>query len=188
MIVIDGVFLPDEIFSLQFGCQYQLCRSACCVVGDQGAPIEIAEVNRITEYFSDIQSQLDPEAKKHIGLFNFYVNDPAGYSTACIGHTDRCVFSALNPSGDVSCLLETVSVNLNIPTLRPVSCRLFPLRIRSLNTLQIVDYERWNECRESWNQGPYIIDFCKNALIDRFGKNWFRKCYDYFLRFRNDIG
>jgi hypothetical protein len=188
MIIIDGVFLPEELHYLRFGCRYDMCGGACCIVGDRGAPIETDEVSRIETYYSDIRPHLDLDAQNHIRSHGYYVDDGSVCSTACIRHQERCVFTAKNASGSVSCLLETVSRQLGIDTLRPISCRLFPLRIRSVNTLQIIDYEKWNECRHAWNHGPYLLDFCKDALQDRFGKEWMQKYIDYFLRFRKTIG
>lgn len=175
MLIVDGVFLPRSLLKMRFSCPYESCGGACCVVGEGGAPILSSEINRIKEYFAAVSALMDSETTDCYRNFGFYQNDGDELSTTCLNGTGRCVFTKKTDNSSVTCILETVSKKLGIKTLRPVSCRLFPLRIRSFNGIDIIDVEFWDECQNAWNQGPFLLEFCKNALIDYFGPDWVEK-------------
>lgn len=188
MLIVEGVFLPLALLNLRFCCPYDTCGGACCVVGESGAPIQPVEIDRIKDVFSVIADQMDADTTDWCHKHGFYEKTGNTFSTMCVNGTGRCVFTRLAQGGPVTCILESVSQQLDIKTLRPVSCRLFPLRIRSFNGFEIIDYETWDECRNAWNQGPLLVDFCKTALTDYFGPQWVEKLNSYLVRLRKDMG
>ncbi|MBN1879036.1 DUF3109 family protein [bacterium] len=175
MIIVNGVFLPRYLLSARFNCPYEQCKGACCVEGERGAPLLNGEIPLIRPHLPALLADLDNDSVQTIRQNDFYEGGADDWATSCISRTGRCVFTVLNRNRNVSCQLEIHSRRQNIPTLRPISCRLFPLRVRSYNGLDILDYEVWNECHEAWHQGPYLLDFCRDALSARFGQDWLEK-------------
>ncbi|MGB3975920.1 MAG: DUF3109 family protein [bacterium] len=188
MLIVDGVFLPRSLLKMRFSCPYEICGGACCVVGEGGAPIQTGEIDRIKEHVTAVLSLMDAETTDCYRRFGFFQDDGGGYSTTCVNGTGRCIFTQITNDSSVVCVLETISKKLGIKTLRPVSCRLFPLRIRSFNGIDIIDVEFWNECKNAWGQGPFLLEFCQSALIDAFGLGWMEKLNRYFLGLRKDMG
>jgi len=133
------------------------------------------EVPLIKKHIPFILSKLDEEAQKCIDSRGFYDKNGKDFVTNCIDGIGRCVFSKIDSKGGVSCYLETFSRLEGMATIRPVSCRLFPIRVRTSNGLEIIDYEVWEECSYAWNKGQYLLDFCREALLERFGKEWMDK-------------
>lgn len=43
MISIDDILVSDEILTEYFACDYAVCKGACCVIGESGAPLEKGE-------------------------------------------------------------------------------------------------------------------------------------------------
>ncbi len=39
MKVIENTIVPDELTGLCFACDVNMCKGACCVEGDAGAPL-----------------------------------------------------------------------------------------------------------------------------------------------------
>ncbi|MCD4654695.1 DUF3109 family protein [bacterium] len=174
MIIVDNVFVPRSMLTVRFTCPYKQCGSMCCVSGERGSPVLEDEIQRIEQYLHKISPGLDPECAARISNSGFYEADDGSLNLQCLDVDKRCVFSRLEKNG-VSCYLETVSQENEMETLRPVSCRLFPIRIRRHNGLEILDYEIWEECQKAWNIGSYLLDFCRNGLTDNFGHEWMVK-------------
>lgn len=175
MLIIDGIFMPRFLLTARFGCRYSECKGACCVEGERGAPILETEIERIATHWPEILSGLHADAIQQVESDGFYEGNAGDRATVCTGGSGRCVFAIPDADGMISCSLETLSDRKKIPTLRPLSCRLFPLRIRSCNGLAIIDYEIWEPCRKSWHCETYLLDFCREALIEKFGVSWIEK-------------
>ncbi len=154
MLIVNGIFMPRSLLSTRFHCPYDLCKGKCCVEGERGAPLLKSEISLIRSHLSFILPDLDADAAESLQNQTFFEGPETDAATLCIGGSGRCVFSRLDGCNNVSCNLELYSRQSDIHTLRPVSCRLFPIRIRTFNGLEIIDYEIWEECRDAWNKGP----------------------------------
>ena len=172
MIVVDNIFVPRVLLTARFCCPYETCGSKCCVNGDNGAPVKEEEILRMEEHLESVIPDLDPVCVEWIRKDGILQTDSDGLNLSCLNGTERCVFSVQEEKG-VSCRLETYSREKGLDTLRPVSCRLFPIRTRRYNGLDILDYEVWDECQAAWDTGGYLLDFCRDALEDSFGEEWF---------------
>lgn len=174
MIIVDNIFVPRHLLTARFTCPYGVCGSMCCVSGDKGAPVTREEIICIERDFTAIKPGLDPECITEINDSGIWQEDEESLNLSCLEKDGRCVFSVQTETG-VSCHLETFSVSEQKNTLRPVSCRLFPLRIRRYNGIVILDYEIWDECRDAWNTGEYLLDFCRQGLLETFGSKWLER-------------
>ena len=47
IIEIGETLVSDEIFTKKFICDLDKCKGACCIEGDRGAPISLAEIEII---------------------------------------------------------------------------------------------------------------------------------------------
>jgi len=177
MLLIDNVFVPRRLLALHFRCPYQSCGGRCCVVGDRGAPVRPNEIERIETFQDSIIPRMNQECRTWMALSGIYQAEGAQLSLQCLHGDGRCVFFDAESDGH-GCILERVSREKHITTLRPISCRLFPLRLRQYNGLTILDFEIWNECRDGWDQGPLLLDTCRPALISAFGRSWVEKVDD----------
>ena len=59
MIQIDDVVISLDVFREKFLCDLKACKGECCIEGDAGAPVELDEVEKI----SDIEAFASPWKK-----------------------------------------------------------------------------------------------------------------------------
>ncbi|HPQ39653.1 MAG TPA: DUF3109 family protein [bacterium] len=171
MLLIRNVFIPRQLLTLGFACPYHDCGGMCCVNGDSGAPAEPEEIERIEREIEAIRPALDPASREWIDANGVVETRGNRVSIQCLAGHGRCVFFTEGPDGK-GCILETRSRAMGIPTLRPLSCRLFPLRIRHYNGLTVLDYEVWQECKKAWQSTVPLVETCRQALTDAFGQSW----------------
>ena len=61
MIQIDNKIISLDIFENHFACDLNSCKGACCVEGDSGAPLLLAEKNILEETYSKIKPYMRKE-------------------------------------------------------------------------------------------------------------------------------
>ena len=71
----------------------------------------------------------------------------------------------------------------NKPTIKgsflkkPVSCHLYPIRVKDFTEFAAVNYDRWDICDDACTLGKElqvpIYIFVKEALIRKFGEDWY---------------
>ena len=47
MIIIDNIYISDEVIEEQFVCDLKKCKGGCCVEGDAGAPLTKEEMKEV---------------------------------------------------------------------------------------------------------------------------------------------
>ena len=66
MVEIQDTLVSLDIFKEMFCCDYKVCRGACCVEGDAGAPVDMEEVAGLEEAAEAVGDKLTPEAQEVI--------------------------------------------------------------------------------------------------------------------------
>ena len=60
---------------------------------------------------------------------------------------------------------------------KPVSCHLYPIRVKDYSEFAAVNYDRWDICSDACALGKElevpVYKFVKEALIRRFGADWY---------------
>ena len=68
--------------------------------------------------------------------------------------------------------------NGDIDFNKPISCHLFPVRITNYETFDALNIEKLKICRSGLyaeNPKSPLYKFLKNALIRKYGKDWYKK-------------
>ncbi|MCS7029104.1 MAG: DUF3109 family protein [Bacteroidia bacterium] len=181
MIVIDQVILSDDIKEKYFQCQLEKCKGSCCVQGDRGAPLEKQELDILTQIYPRIEPYLSQRSKETIaqkGLFEFDEKEN-DYTTTTNGYQEECVFAVLDESGIWKCAIEKAYLDGKIEFQKPISCHLYPVRVTHVNGTDLLNYERWEICSPACRYGEQkqipLYRFIQDALIRKYGKEWFNK-------------
>ena len=58
ILEIAGVLISSDILTEEFCCDLEVCKGACCVEGDAGAPVTLDEVMEIEERVDDVWEDL----------------------------------------------------------------------------------------------------------------------------------
>jgi hypothetical protein len=178
MIKIDGTLVSLDLLEENFTCDLRQCRGACCVLGDSGAPLLDDEVEKLKIIYHDIRKFLRPEAREVIEKKGIYYIDADGEPVTQLNNGKECVFT-LFEKGIARCGIEKAFEEGETDFRKPVSCHLYPVRIRKYKDFTAVNYDKWSIC------GPAILlgnrkkipvyRFAKDALIRRFGGEWFKE-------------
>lgn len=73
MIIIDNTIISDNLVSVNFCCEFNKCRGACCVEGDAGAPLEEEEISLLEDYIEKIKPFMTFEGKKVIKKMGYLI-------------------------------------------------------------------------------------------------------------------
>jgi hypothetical protein len=73
--------------------------------------------------------------------------------------------------------LKTLIVPKKIDFKKPISCHLYPVRVKDYSEFKAVNYHQWNICSAACVLGESlkipIYQFVKEALVRKFGKKWY---------------
>ena len=77
----------------------------------------------------------------------------------------------------MSCGIEKGYTKKEITFNKPISCRLYPIRIKEYSEFTAVNYHHWSICSDACILGEElkkpVFEFVKEALVKKFGKEWF---------------
>ena len=180
MISIDNVLISDQVVEEQFVCDLIKCKGGCCVDGDAGAPLENNELEELNAAYKFVAPYLTKESLKEVeGQGKYTFDKEFGWVTPTI-NSGMCVYGIVDAKGIVKCGIEQAYNDGKISWKKPISCHLFPLRIKKSkkNKTDLVNYEpREDLCQAACSLGkklkvPVYI-FLKDALIRKYGNDFY---------------
>ena len=178
MIAIDNVLVSDKVVEAQFVCDLAKCKGGCCEDGDAGAPLEKEELDRLNEVYEIVKPYLTPAGVKEIESAGRYQYDREfGWVTPTIGGK-MCAYGFRDPKGVIKCGIEQAWYDGKIEWKKPVSCHLYPIKIGSTRSGEIMNYEpRETLCRPGCLNGmklkvPVYV-FLKDAIIRKYGNDFY---------------
>ena len=185
---IDDKLISEQLFEKKFVCDLNACKGACCVEGDSGAPLSDDEAIILQEIYPTIEKYLTPEAKKVIKKHGFSVVDADGDTVTPLINHRECVYAYRDSNGILKCSIEKAFLNKEISFHKPISCYLFPIRIKEYKDFTAINYEEEKICKPALILGEKlgipVFRFLKEPLIARFGKTF----YDALEKIYTDFG
>ncbi len=178
MIAIDGILVSNEVVEEQFICDLEKCKGGCCVDGDAGAPLEKAELLELKSVYNAVLPYLSEESKIILDKEGKYVYDKEfGWVTPTLSN-GMCAYGMVDKKGIVKCGIEQAFNDGKISWKKPISCHLFPVRIKKTKRGEVVNYEpREDLCAPACALGKKlklpVYQFLKEPLIRKFGKDFY---------------
>jgi hypothetical protein len=167
-ILIEDMLVDERLPTTRFCCDLSLCLGLCCAVGEVGAPLTLQEA-RALEALAPSIAPLLPERNRRAllrhGPWEIHFGQP---TTSLIGHEGPCVW-ALWTENRWRCSLELLPRSRGTSP-RPLSCRLFPLRIHEKDGLIRLRLETYEECRSAFGHGEPLHRFLRDPLIEALGE------------------
>ena len=106
MIILHHTVISDDIRDEQFVCNLTRCQGACCVEGDQGAPLEADEVPVLARIYAAVAPFLTPEGRAEIERSGTSVTEADGsLATPTIGGRE-CAYALYDGAGILKCGIE----------------------------------------------------------------------------------
>lgn len=166
-----------DVIEKYFCCDLEACRGECCVAGDAGAPLTDGEDARLRELLPAVRPLLTEKAARAIDEEGPSYRDTEGDIVTQLVEGGCCVYTCMEPGGLCLCALEKARRAGDERMFKPVSCALYPVRVKDYGSFRAVNYDRWKICRPAEalgrKKGLRVYEFLKEPLIRRFGQEWY---------------
>lgn len=191
MFQLGKTIISEDIIEESFVCSLSACKGACCIDGDAGAPLEKKEVEILNEIFLKIKPYLRPEGVSAINKQGTSIETPHGeLETPLINDAD-CAYVIFDENQTAMCGIEEAYNHGVISFKKPISCHLYPIRIKDYSEFSAVNYHKWQICNDACSLGEElkvpIYKFVKEALIRKFGKDWYEELETLAREMKNSI-
>jgi hypothetical protein len=179
MFQIGKTIISEDIIENDFVCNLSACKGACCVEGDAGAPLDKDELETLEDIFPKVKPFLREEGLKAIEEQGIYTTNPFGeHETPLIDGAD-CAYVIFDENHKALCGIEEAYNQGVIDWKKPVSCHLYPVRVKDYSEFSAVNYDKWHICDDACTLGKElqvpIYKFVKQALIRKFGADWYNE-------------
>jgi hypothetical protein len=178
MIAIDHVLLSDEVVEEQFVCDLNACKGGCCVDGDCGAPLTEEETHIIAEIYPVIKPDLKPEYIAEIEKQGTHtIDDEFGFVTPTV-NGGICVYAYTDEVGIVKCAIEKAWREGKVAFQKPISCHLYPIRVKEMPGYEAVNYEpRKKMCKPACKLGKQlkvpVYKFLEGPIKRKYGQEFY---------------
>lgn len=174
MLRINDTIFSLDILEKKFRCNLQQCLGNCCRYGDSGAPLSEDEVKILEEIWPVVKPSLRPEGIESIEQKGRSVKDfENDWVTPLIGDAE-CAYTILK-DGIYMCAIELAWSESRISFRKPLSCHLFPARIKYFPNFRAVNYQEISICSSAHEagrkEGLYVYEFLKEPLIRAMGED-----------------
>ena len=177
MFQLGKTIVSEDIIKKDFVCNLSACKGACCIDGDAGAPLEVDETRILEEIYPKVKPFLRKEGIAAIEAQGKYTtNDFGEHETTLIDGAD-CAYVIFDKKGTALCAIEEAYNQGVIDWKKPVSCHLYPVRVKDYTEFSAVNYHKWEICDDACTLGKElqvpVYKFVKQALIRKFGEDWY---------------
>ncbi len=177
MFQLGKTIISEDIIKKDFVCNLSACKGACCVDGDAGAPLELDEITILKNIYPKLKPFLRKEGIAAIDKQGtFTTNDFGEHETPLIDGAD-CAYVIFDKKGTALCAIEEAYNQGVIDWKKPVSCHLYPIRVKDYTEFSAVNYHKWEICDDACTLGKElqvpVYKFVKQALIRKFGEDWY---------------
>ncbi len=173
MLRIDDIIFSFDVLEKKFVCNLRDCHGICCREGDSGAPLSDEEVRILDEIWPAIKKYLRPEGLKAIEEQGTSIVDFENENVTPLISNAECAYTMLEDN-IFSCAIEKAWSEGRINFQKPLSCHLFPVRIKKFSDFLAVNYQELPICagarRKGTGDGVYVYEFLKEPLTRALGE------------------
>jgi hypothetical protein len=178
MLRIDDTIFSLDVLEQKFKCNLPKCLGNCCRYGDSGAPLSNSEVRILDEIWPVVKNYIRPEGIAIIEKEGTSVLDFENERVTPLIGKEECVYTVIDQN-ILKCGIETAWDDNKISFRKPVSCHLFPVRIKYFSDLRSVNYQELAICsgaREAGcSEGIYVYEFLKEPLVRALGEKMYNE-------------
>lgn len=177
MFQLGKTIVSEDIIEKDFICNLSACKGACCIDGDAGAPLDADEAKILKDIYPKIKPFLRKEGIESIEQQGTSITTAFGdLETPLINGAD-CAYVIFDEKKTALCAIEEAYNQGEISWKKPVSCHLYPIRVKDYTEFSAVNYDKWEICDDACSLGKElqvpIYKFVKEALIRKFGADWY---------------
>ncbi len=179
MLQIENTLISLDIFEKKFVCELGSCKGECCVDGDSGAPLDDEETKIIEEIYPIVEKYMTTEGKKAVKKQGKWIIDADGDKVTPLVNNLECAYTYKSDNDIIFCAIEKAFIEKEIKFQKPLSCHLYPIRIKKYADFDAVNYETNKLCVPARvlgeKLGVPLYKFVKEPLIRKYGKNWYKQ-------------
>ena len=178
MIEVGKTIISRDVFKKEFVCNLSACKGECCIAGDAGAPLENEERDILESIYPKIKPYMRQEGIDAVALQGTSVYDEKDkeYETALVNNAE-CAYVVYGDDGAALCAIEKAYNDGLVDWPKPISCHLYPIRIKKYRDFEAVNYDKWEICSDACALGEElsvpVYRFLKDPLIRKFGDDWY---------------
>ena len=177
MFQLGKTIVSEDLIEKDFVCNLSKCKGECCVSGVAGAPLEKSEVDLLEEIYPKIKPFLRKEGISAIKQQGTSIKTNLGELETPLVNNSECAYLIFNENKIASCGIEEAYNTGVINWKKPISCHLYPVRVKAYSEFAAVNYHKWDICDDACSLGNElkvpVYKFVKEALIRKFGTNWY---------------
>lgn len=179
MFQLGKTIVSEEIIEKDFVCNLSACKGACCVDGEAGAPLDKEETKLLEKIYPKIKPYLRKEGIEVIEDKGTWVKSEWGeLETPLINGAD-CAYVIYDENKTALCAIEEAYNQGEIDWKKPISCHLYPVRVKDYSEFSAVNYHKWEICDDACSLGKElqvpVYKFLKQALQRKFGEDWYKQ-------------
>ncbi len=176
MLRIDDTIFSFDILEKKFRCDLPACLGNCCRYGDSGAPLSNEEVHILESVYPLVKPFMRPEGIAAVQEKGTSVKDFENDNVTPLVGNEECAYAIVD--GDIfKCAIEQAFEQGMIKFRKPLSCHLFPARIKYYSDFRAVNYQELPICssarEKGKNDGVYVYEFLKEPLIRALGEEMY---------------
>ena len=177
MVEIEDKIISDELFEKKFVCDLQKCKGGCCVEGDSGAPLKSKEIKEIAKNLSIIKSEMSTKGLNAIKNNDFHYVDSDGDKVTKLVDGEECVFVVFDKNNIAKCSIESAFRKNKINFNKPISCHLYPVRVKKYDSFTAINVDSWHVCKPACECGSElnvpVFKFLKDAIVRYWDLDFF---------------
>ena len=135
------------------------------------------EVEELEAALPVVWNDLSASAQTVIDKQGVVYTDEEGDLVTSIVNGKDCVFTCYDEKGCCFCALEKAYRAGKTNFYKPLSCHLYPIRLKKIGDMTALNYHRWDVCKAAVCKGEQlnlpVYRFLKEPLIRCFGQAWY---------------
>lgn len=182
MFQLGKTLVSEAIIENDFVCNLSSCKGICCIEGDAGAPLEKDEIQILKDVYPKVKPFMRQEGIDVIEAEGTSIVTKDGELETPLVNNAACAYVNFDSKGIAACAIEEAYNQGEISWKKPISCHLYPIRVKEYSEFSAVNYHKWDICSDACSLGKElqvpVYKFVKNALIRKFGEDWYAELED----------
>ena len=181
IIEIGDILVSEDVVTEFFACDYPVCKGACCIIGDSGAPLKEEELEQIESNYSAFEPMMTDEGRETVRRTGFFEIDRDGDLVTPVvpglPGREECAYCHFE-GANCLCAMEIQHRKGLSRFKKPISCSLYPIRVVDLGGGRIgLNLHKWDICRDAFAKGAKekvrVYEFLREPLIEAFGEEFY---------------
>lgn len=178
LIDLGDKLITTDLLEKHFVCDLSACKGACCVEGDAGAPLKEEEIPILEEIADKVAPYITDEGRQLIQEKGVYYHDDDDEPVTQLMDNGACAFVSYDADGTLKCGIEQAYNGKVVGFQKPISCALFPVRVKEYPSFTALNYESLKICAPACDCGEKLqvplYRFLKKPIIRAFGDAFFK--------------